>query len=90
MGFLNFWKSTPNKSHIIYTDSVRRKSSFSIVVSAADSDNENNNFEEISKHIQTFEENTDRGEEIGNFITDKNGNFMVVTELGANFVYQEK
>ena len=88
MGFLKFNKSTPNQSQIIYTDNVRRRSSFSIIFNPAE--NESNGVGDISNHIQTFEENADLGEEMGNFITDKNGNFMIVTELGANFVYQEK
>ena len=88
MGFLNFKKAAPNQSHIIYTDNVRRKSSFSIFVSAVE--NENNTLGDVSKHIETFEENADPLKEIGKFITDESGSVMIVTELGANFVYQEK
>ena len=89
MGFLNFGRSrTPSQSQIIYTDNVRRKSSFSLIVS--DSENKDIDFEEISKHIATFEENASNENEIGNVIIDKNGNFMVVTELGANFIFKER
>ena len=88
MGFLGFNKRSPSQSHIIYTDNVRRKSSFSLIVS--DSENTDTDFKEIAKHIATFEENADGAKEAGSFITDKNGTFMIVTELGANFVFQEK
>ena len=88
MGFLDAKKQTASQSHIIYTDNVRRKSSFSLIVS--DKENKENDFKEIAKHIATFEENAESEKEAGSFITDRNGNFMIVTELGANFVFQEK
>ena len=88
MGFLNFGKSaTPNQSQIIYTDNVRRKSSFSILVSAGK--NETTDLTDISKQIDTFEENADKSKDNGNFIFDHNGNAMIFTDLGANFVFQE-
>ena len=89
MGFLGFRKSrTPSQSQIIYTDNVRRKSSFSLIVS--DSENKDADIKDISKHVATFEENISNEKEIGNAIIDKNGNFMVVTELGANFIFQDR
>ena len=89
MSFLGFRKSrTPSQSQIIYTDNVRRKSSFSLIVS--DSENKHADMNDISKHIATFEENAKNEQEVGNVVIDKNGNFMVVTELGANFIFQER
>ena len=88
MGFLGIKKQSSSQSHIIYTDNVRRKSSFSLIVN--DGENKESDFKEIAKHIATFEENSAREKGRNGFITDKNGNFMIVTELGANFVYQER
>ena len=88
MGFLKFGKSEPPQSHIIYTDNVRRKSSFSILVSPGN--NDGTNLQDVAKKIDTFEENSERSKKDGDFLYDQNGNAMIITELGANFVYQEQ
>lgn len=87
MGFLNFCNSTSSQSHIIYTDNVQKKSSFSLTVT--DVENKNMDFKEISKHIAAFEESFNKGTDIGSIRTGKNGNLMVVTELGANYIFQD-
>ena len=88
MGFLKFNKPSTNQSHIIYTDNVRRKSSFSILVSSVE--NANGVLGDLSKHIQTFEDNADSTEAPAKFITEDSGSVLVVTELGPNFVFQDE
>lgn len=88
MGCLKFNKSTPTQSQIIYTDNVRRQSSFSLTVT--DKENGEVNFKDVSKHIEIFEETADNKQGLRNYIIGENGDFIVVAELGANFIFQER